>query len=37
MEMASWMNGCKPTRLPGIFETRTGYRVRVRAVDPITC
>jgi integrase len=36
MDMASWMNGCKPTRHPGIFETKTGYRVRVRAVDPRT-
>ena len=32
----TWMQGCAKTRYPGIFRTRTGYRVRVRAVDPRT-
>ncbi|MGH7435962.1 MAG: N-terminal phage integrase SAM-like domain-containing protein, partial [Polyangiaceae bacterium] len=32
----TWMQGCAKTRYPGIFKTRTGYRVRVRAVDPRT-
>ena len=36
MEMSSWMVGLKPTRHTGIFETKGGYRVRVRAVDPRT-
>ncbi len=31
-----WTQGCKPTRYPGIYKTKTGYRVRVRAVDPRT-
>ncbi len=30
------MVGCKPTRYPGIYKTPSGYRVRVRAVDPRT-
>lgn len=34
--MTSWMDGCKPTRFPGIYKTTRGYRVRVRAVDPRT-
>ena len=36
MDMASWTAGCKPTRYPGIYKTKTGYRVRVRAIDPRT-
>lgn len=32
----TWMQGCAKTRYPAIFKTRTGYRVRVRAVDPRT-
>lgn len=36
MLMTSWNVGAKPTRYPGIFKTETGYRVRVRAVDPKT-
>jgi integrase len=31
-----WTSGCKPSRYPGIYKTKTGYRVRVRAVDPRT-
>ncbi|HZS36612.1 MAG TPA: site-specific integrase [Polyangia bacterium] len=34
--MASWMKGLVPTDYPGIWKTQTGYRVRVRAVDPKT-
>jgi integrase len=34
--MTSWMDGCKPTRYTGIYKTGTGYRVRVRAMDPRT-
>src|SRR4051794_41250397 len=34
--MASWMDGAKPTRYTGIFRTSRGYRVRVRAMDPGT-
>jgi hypothetical protein len=32
----NWQVGCKPTRHTGIFKTPTGYRVRVRAMDPRT-
>jgi integrase len=32
----NWMAGCKPTRHSGIYRTPTGYRVRVRALDPRT-
>jgi integrase len=32
----NWMDGCKPTRHKGIYKTPSGYRVRVRAVDPRT-
>jgi hypothetical protein len=32
----TWMQGCAKTRYPGIFKTTSGYRVRVRAVDPRT-
>ena len=32
----TWMTGCTKTRFPGIFKIKTGYRVRVRAVDPRT-
>jgi integrase len=34
--MTSWTDGCEPTRYPGIYRTKTGYRVRVRAIDPRT-
>lgn len=34
--MTSWTDGCEPTRYPGIYKTKTGYRVRVRAIDPRT-
>lgn len=34
--VSSWMVGCKPTKHEGIWKTRTGYRVRVRAIDPRT-
>jgi integrase len=34
MLMTSWNVGSKPTRYPGIFKTKNGFRVRVRAVDP---
>jgi integrase len=36
MEMASWNNGWKATRYPGIWEKDGSYRVRVRAVVPAT-
>jgi integrase len=36
IKMATWMTGCRPTRHTGIYKTRTGYRVRVRAMDPRT-
>jgi integrase len=36
MLMATWNDGCERTRYPGILRTRTGYRVRVRALDPRT-
>ncbi len=36
MSNRNWMDGCKPTRYPGIYKTPSGYRVRVRAVDPRT-
>lgn len=32
----NWMAGCKPTKHSGILKTKTGYRVRVRAMDPRT-
>ena len=32
----NWMAGCKPTKHSGIYRTPTGYRVRVRAMDPNT-
>lgn len=32
----NWMVGCKPTKHTGIYKTPTGYRVRVRAMDPRT-
>jgi integrase len=32
----NWMAGCKPTKHSGIYKTATGYRVRVRAMDPRT-
>jgi integrase len=32
----NWMAGCKPTKYSGIYKTPTGYRVRVRAMDPKT-
>jgi integrase len=35
-QMANWMNGCTKTRHPGIFRTNTGYRIRVRAMNPRT-
>jgi integrase len=31
-----WTVGCKKTKHPGIFQTKDGFRVRVRAVDPRT-
>src|SRR5258708_4137229 len=34
--MANWMDGLIPTDYPGIWRTKTGYRVRVRAIDPRT-
>jgi integrase len=34
--MPNWMAGWRPTRSPGIFEGRSGYRVRVRAIDSRT-
>lgn len=34
--VSNWMEGCKPTKYVGIWKTTTGYRVRVRAVDPRT-
>ncbi len=36
MLMTTWNHGCERTRFPGILRTRTGYRVRVRALDPKT-
>lgn len=36
MLQMTWMQGCTKTRYPGIFKTTSGYRVRVRAVDPRT-
>lgn len=36
IEMTTWTDGCNPTRYPGIYKTATGYRVRVRAIDPRT-
>ncbi len=36
MLQMTWMQGCTKTRYPGIFKTATGYRVRVRAMDPRT-
>lgn len=36
MFMTSWNVDCEPTRYPGIFRTESGYRVRVRAVNPNT-
>ena len=36
MLQMTWMQGCAKTRFPGIFKTKSGYRVRVRAVDPRT-
>jgi hypothetical protein len=36
LQMANWMNGCTKTRHPGIFRTDTGYRIRVRAMNPRT-
>lgn len=36
MSNRNWLVGCKPTRYPGIYRTTSGYRVRVRAVDPRT-
>lgn len=32
----TWMKGCTKTRYAGIFRTKKGYRVRVRAMDPRT-
>ena len=32
----NWTDGCKPTKHTGIYKTPTGYRVRVRAMDPRT-
>jgi integrase len=32
----TWMQGCTKTRYAGIFKTKSGYRVRVRAMDPRT-
>jgi integrase len=32
----TWMQGCTKTRYAGIFKTPSGYRVRVRAMDPRT-
>jgi integrase len=32
----SWTDGCTPTRYPGIYKTPTGYRIRVRAINPKT-
>jgi integrase len=32
----NWTDGCKPTKHTGIYKTATGYRVRVRALDPRT-
>ncbi|MSP63855.1 MAG: site-specific integrase [Myxococcales bacterium] len=34
--MSDWMEDCSKTRRQGIWKTPTGYRVRVRAVDPRT-
>src|SRR5260370_40816351 len=36
IQMSSWNERCKPTRHSGIYKTPTGYRVRVRAMDPRT-
>jgi integrase len=36
MDMATWTTGCKPTRHTGIYKTKAGFRVRVRATDPRT-
>lgn len=36
MSNRNWTVGCKPTRYSGIYKTTSGYRVRVRAVDPRT-
>jgi integrase len=32
----SWTEGCTKTRYPGVFRTDTGFRIRVRAVNPRT-
>ena len=32
----TWTEGCMKTRYPGIFKTKDGYRVRVRAMNPRT-
>ena len=34
--MGSWNTGCASTGHSGIFKTKNGYRVRVRAIDPRT-
>lgn len=34
--MTNWMRGARPTRFPGVWKTKKGYRVRVRAIDPRT-
>jgi hypothetical protein len=36
MPNMTWMQGCTKTRYAGIFKTKSGYRVRVRAMDPRT-
>jgi integrase len=36
MNMASWNDGWKRTRYPGIWEKNGSYRVRVRAIVPAT-
>lgn len=34
--MPNWYDGLIPTKFPGIWKTKTGYRVRVRVMDPKT-
>lgn len=36
LQMPNWMDGCTPTRYPGIMQATSGYRIRARAVDPKT-
>ena len=34
--MTNWMKGCEETKYRGVYKTKKGYRIRVRAVDPRT-